>query len=64
MNSKSNDHTTAISNEAEMGVITESRKLIHLSQKDSEVFFEAVENPPQANQKLKNALANYKQKIG
>ncbi len=44
--------------------IIEKEKAIYLSKRDSEVFFESLENPPEPNKKLKNALANYKEKIG
>jgi len=40
------------------------RAVINLSKKDSEIVFAALDNPPKPNQKLKNALANYKLKIG
>lgn len=44
--------------------IIEKNKLIHFSEKDAQVFFEALDNPPEANSKLKTAFENYKNKIG
>ncbi|PWQ95584.1 DUF1778 domain-containing protein [Leucothrix pacifica] len=44
--------------------IIEKERMIYLSKKDCEVFFDALDNPPEPNQKLKNALANYRLKIG
>jgi len=44
--------------------IIEKDKTIHLSSKDAEVFFNALDNPPEPNIKLKNAFENYKNKIG
>jgi len=41
--------------------IIEKDKIIHLRQKDSKVFFEAMENPPVPNNKLKKAFNTYKQ---
>jgi len=44
--------------------IIEKEKVIYLSKKDAEVFFSSLENPPKPNKKLKNAFANYKEKVG
>lgn len=44
--------------------IIEKDKVIYLSNKDAEVFFNALDNPPEPNEKLKNAFKNYKKKIG
>ncbi len=44
--------------------IIEKDKIIHLSHKDAEVFFNALENPPEPNIKLKSAPENYKNKMG
>ena len=44
--------------------IIEKERVINLSKQDSEAFFAALDNPPEPNQKLKNAFANYKLKIG
>ena len=44
--------------------IIEKDKIIHLSNKDAEIFFNAMENPPEPNIKLKNAFENYNKKIG
>lgn len=44
--------------------IIEKEKAIYLSKKDAEVFFDALENPPEPSQKLRNAFQNYKNKIG
>ena len=40
--------------------IIEKDKLIHLSNKDAQLFFEMLENPPEPNTKLKKAVKNYK----
>ncbi len=44
--------------------IIEKDKMIYLSDKDAQVFFNALDNPPEPNKKLKNAFKNYKNKIG
>ncbi|BCG63842.1 MAG: antitoxin [Methyloprofundus sp.] len=44
--------------------IIEKDKIIRLSNKDAQVFFNALDNPPEANIKLKNAFENYQSKIG
>jgi len=44
--------------------IIEKEKVIYLSNKDAEVFFRALEKPPEPNQKLKDAFHNYKNKMG
>lgn len=43
--------------------IIEKDKLIHLSNKDAQLFFDMLENPPEPNAKLKNAVKNYKANI-
>lgn len=43
--------------------IIEKDKLIHLSNKDAQLFFDALENPPEPNTKLINAIKNYKANI-
>ena len=43
--------------------IIEKDKLIHLSNKDAKLFFDALENPPEPNTKLINAVKNYKANI-
>ena len=40
--------------------IIEKNKLIQLSKNDAEVFFGALENPPEPNAKLMNAVKNYR----
>ena len=40
-------------------IIRESEQIIE-SQKDSEIFFEAISNPQKPNQKLKDAANEYK----
>ena len=40
--------------------IIEKDKLIQLSNNDAEVFFGALENPPEPNAKLMNAVKNYR----
>ena len=41
----------------------EKDKLIQLSNKDAHLFFDVLENPPEPNTKLKNAVKNYKASI-
>ena len=43
--------------------IIEKNKLIQLSKNDAEVFFGALENPPEPNAKLMNAVKNYRNYI-
>ena len=43
--------------------IIEKDKLIHLSNKDAQLFFDMLETPPEPNTKLKNAVKNYKATI-
>ena len=43
--------------------IIERKRVTDLSKQDSEVFFAALDNPPEPNQELKNALANNKLKM-
>ena len=40
--------------------VIEKERNIKLSYKDAEVFFEALENPPEPNKKLKDAVRKYK----
>jgi len=40
--------------------IIERERLIKLSDEDTQVFFDALENPPEPNDKLKNAVERYK----
>ncbi len=40
--------------------IIEKERLIKLSSEDTQVFFDALENPPEPNDKLKNAVREYK----
>ena len=40
--------------------LIERERLITLSYKDAQVFFDALENPPEPNDKLKNAVKEYK----
>jgi uncharacterized protein (DUF1778 family) len=40
--------------------IIEQESVIRLSKRDAEVFFNAIENPPKANEKLKKAIQRYK----
>lgn len=44
--------------------VIEKDKAIYLSNKDAQVFFDALDNPPEPNERLKNAFKNYKEKIG
>ncbi len=41
-------------------LITEKDKLIRLSKNDAQTFFDALENPPEPNAKLLNAVNNYR----
>ena len=43
--------------------VIEKDKLIRLSQQDAEFFFDVLENPPEPNDKLTNAVKNYKARI-
>ncbi|MCK4840523.1 MAG: DUF1778 domain-containing protein [Methylococcales bacterium] len=43
--------------------IIEKDKLIHLSNKDAQLFFDVLENPPEPNTKLIKAVKNYKANI-
>ena len=43
--------------------IIEKDKLIHLSNKDAQLFFDVLENPPEPNEKLKRAVKNYRANI-
>ena len=43
--------------------LIEKDKMIRLSKSDAEVFFESLENPPQANEKLKQAIKHYQQSL-
>jgi len=43
--------------------IIEKDKLIHLSDKDAQLFFDMLENSPEPNEKLINAVKNYKATI-
>lgn len=44
--------------------IIEKDKRVHLSKKDAAVFFDAIENPPEPNDKLKKTFGKYKQNFG
>lgn len=43
--------------------IIEKDKIIYLSNKDAQLFFDMLENPPEPNSKLKNAVKNYRANI-
>jgi len=43
--------------------IIEKDKLIRLSKKDAQVFFDVLENPPEPNAKLINAIKNHRAHI-
>jgi len=43
--------------------IIEKDKLIRLSQRDAEFFFDLLDNPPEPDDKLSNAIKNYKARI-
>ncbi|MFI3218738.1 MAG: DUF1778 domain-containing protein [Methylococcales bacterium] len=43
--------------------IIEKDKLIYLSKKDAQFFFDVLENPPEPNEKLINAVKNYRASI-
>ncbi len=40
--------------------VLEKERVIHLSYKDAEIFFNALENPPKPNKKLTEAVKRYK----
>ncbi len=44
--------------------IIDKNKIIYLSKKDTKVFFDALDNPPEPNAKIKSAVNQYKNKIG
>lgn len=43
--------------------VIEKDKLIRLSQQDAEFFFDVLENSPEPNDKITNAVKNYKARI-
>lgn len=43
--------------------IVEKRNEILLSQEDAKIFFDAIVNPPKANQALKDAIKLYNERI-
>jgi uncharacterized protein (DUF1778 family) len=40
--------------------IIENEKIIRLNKAEAEIFFNAVDNPPSPNEKLRKAVATYK----
>ena len=42
------------------GQVIERDTLIQLSKKDAQVFFEALENPPEPNARLMDAVSHYR----
>jgi len=45
------------------GSVIENNQIVYLSEKDSQVFFDALDNPPKANKNLQQALKSYNNKI-
>jgi uncharacterized protein (DUF1778 family) len=45
-------------------MIIEKNKTINLSIKSSNVFYNAIENPPKPNKKLKDAMKAYRESFG
>ena len=43
--------------------ILEQERVLNLTQKDAEIFFEAIENPPQPNEELVKAAIAYKREF-
>ena len=43
--------------------VIEKDKLIHLSHRDTQLFFDVLESPPEPNAKLINAVKNYQANI-
>ncbi|MCF7971353.1 MAG: DUF1778 domain-containing protein [Methylococcaceae bacterium] len=43
--------------------IIEKDKVIHLSQQDAHCFFDLLDNPPEPNAKLNNAVQQYRARI-
>ena len=41
--------------------VVDRERILTLSQKDAECFFQALETPPEANDCLKDAIARYKE---
>ena len=44
-------------------LILEQERVLNITQKDAEVFFEAIENPPPPNKELVKAAIAYKRKF-
>lgn len=45
-------------------LIIQNERKMNLSLTDSSVFFDALENPPEPNEKLKKAAASFKEMMG
>ncbi len=43
--------------------ILEQERVLNLTRKDAKIFFEAIENPPQPNEKLLNAAIAYRREF-
>jgi len=43
--------------------ILEQERVLNLTQKDAEIFFQAIENPPQPNEELIKAAIAYKREF-
>ena len=43
--------------------IVEKEKVVTLGKRDSQIFFDALENPKLPNKKLQNAFSNYNNKV-
>ena len=43
--------------------IIEKNNMIHLSQQDTQLFFDALDNPPEPTAALKKSFVNYQRKI-
>jgi uncharacterized protein (DUF1778 family) len=41
--------------------VIENERIISLTSKDAEIFFQQIDNPPKANKKLRKALERYKE---
>lgn len=44
--------------------VIESERIIRLTEKDADVFFEALENPPEPNEALKAAAQRHRELLG
>jgi uncharacterized protein (DUF1778 family) len=53
-----------LANAAAAGRVIEPREKITLSAKDWDVLYDAMVNPPEPNQALRNAARRYRERVG